>query len=379
MPAPAGTRTVAGMIELPAIKRFAWRTRTGVSPPSSCRIARFALADSPCPPVLTTPGASPQTLCIWQLVDHIDAHLSEALSVDQLARGVGLSRARLISCFEQEMGETPGEFIRRLRLERAANFLLHDRSTPLLDIALACGFQSAAVFSRAFHDWFARSPTVWRQGEHWRRCGQGMCWRPRCGECRPVDPAYADTPQLQAMRQHPFARGKPDSIRLDAARQITLPDLDMVYLRGLNTSGIGCWLPLWQRWQAWAAAQPGLPIGSHGVALQHLDNANICPPRRSRADVGLFIDRATPTPPGLGRKAITGGPYLLVPFYGNWLDEVLAHEYGWLTAFAAMGLRFDMHRASFKLFPHAPAQPPGLSDFAAGEPFAMHYAFAISP
>jgi AraC-like DNA-binding protein len=94
MPAPAGTRTLAGMIELPAIKRFAWRTRTDLSPPSSCRIERFTLADSTCPPVRTAPGASPQTRCIWQLVDHIDAHLGEALSVDQLARSVGLSRAR---------------------------------------------------------------------------------------------------------------------------------------------------------------------------------------------------------------------------------------------------------------------------------------------
>ena len=339
---------------------------------------RPALPDSVCQPPRVATGASPQAVRIWQLVDFIDAHLSDALSVDQLAAEIGLSRSHLIKRFEQEMGETPGEFIRRLRLERAANFLLHDRSTPLIDIALACGFQSAAVFSRAFHDWFALSPTVWRQGEHWRRCGQGICWRQRCGDCRPVDSAYADTPQLQAMRQHPFARGKPDSIRLDAARQITLPDIDMVYLRGLNTSGIGCWLPLWQRWRAWASEQASLPSGPYGAALQHLDNANICLPHRSRADLGLLVARATPTPPGLARKAIAGGKYLLVPFNGTWLDEVLAHEYGWLTAFAAMGLRFDMHRASFKFFPHASAQPPCFADVGDGEAFAMHYAFAIS-
>lgn len=338
----------------------------------------MALTERDCDETLPGPaGASMQAIRIWQIVDYIDAHLADELSVEHLAARVGLSRSHFVKQFEKETGETPGEFIRRQRLERAANFLLHDRSTPLLEVALACGFQSAAVFSRSFHDWFELSPSAWRQGEHWRRCGQGICWRSRCRNCQPFSAELAASPQLQAMRKHPFARGKPDSIRLDEANLIELPDLDMVYLRGHNTAAIGGWLPLWQRWAGWANSQRLIPDGIQGIALQHLDNANIVEKPRSRADIGLLIDPATPTPAGLARKHLRCGRFLLVPFQGNWLDEVLAHEYGWLTAFAAMGLRFDMHRASFKFFAQTGQGGSALPDLSQGQEFAMRYAFAV--
>ncbi|MEN9493083.1 MAG: hypothetical protein RJA63_3532, partial [Pseudomonadota bacterium] len=51
---------------------------------------RPTLPDSVCQPPCVATGASPQAVRIWQLVDFIDAHLSDAFSVDQLAAEIGL-------------------------------------------------------------------------------------------------------------------------------------------------------------------------------------------------------------------------------------------------------------------------------------------------
>jgi len=57
---------------------------------------------------------------------------------------------------------TPGDYLRRLRVERAAHLLRATRR-PLLDIALECGFAGAAQFSRSFRAVHAMTPSAWRR------------------------------------------------------------------------------------------------------------------------------------------------------------------------------------------------------------------------
>jgi AraC family transcriptional regulator len=59
------------------------------------------------------------------------------------------------------VGETPKEYVARLRLERAAfRLLIHDET--LLDIALDCGFQNHETFTRAFRRRFGMPPSSYR-------------------------------------------------------------------------------------------------------------------------------------------------------------------------------------------------------------------------
>ncbi|QWT21240.1 AraC family transcriptional regulator [Bacillus sp. NP157] len=56
---------------------------------------------------------------------------------------------------------TPGDYLRRLRVERAA-VLLRNTRRPLLEIALECGFAGAAQFSRSFRAVHATTPSAFR-------------------------------------------------------------------------------------------------------------------------------------------------------------------------------------------------------------------------
>jgi AraC family transcriptional regulator len=90
------------------------------------------------------------------------AHLDEDLSLAVLAERAGLSTFHLHRVFRNAAGETPKKYTLRLRLGRAAVLLLTD-DEPVLDIALACGFQSHEVLCRTFRKRFGMSPSAYRE------------------------------------------------------------------------------------------------------------------------------------------------------------------------------------------------------------------------
>jgi AraC family transcriptional regulator len=60
------------------------------------------------------------------------------------------------------MGETLGDYVRRRRLEVAAQRLISQPGLPVLEVALSSGFGSTEAFGRAFKARFGSAPTVWR-------------------------------------------------------------------------------------------------------------------------------------------------------------------------------------------------------------------------
>jgi len=90
------------------------------------------------------------------------AHLDEDLSLDALAREAGLSAFHLHRVFSSAAGETPKEYTMRLRVGRAAVMLLTSDDS-VLDVALACGFQSHEVFCRTFRRRFGITPSAYRE------------------------------------------------------------------------------------------------------------------------------------------------------------------------------------------------------------------------
>jgi AraC family transcriptional regulator len=90
------------------------------------------------------------------------AHLDENVSLKTLAEQAGLSVFHLHRVFSATAGETPKRFTLRLRLGRAAAMLLA-ADDSVLDVAVACGFQSHEVFCRAFRRRFGMPPSAYRE------------------------------------------------------------------------------------------------------------------------------------------------------------------------------------------------------------------------
>jgi AraC-like DNA-binding protein len=93
--------------------------------------------------------------------DLADGRYFEPLTVSDLARVAGLSRAHFSREFRRAFGESPHAYLLTRRLERAAALFRHpDRSVA--DICLAVGLQSIGSFTTSFTRMYGRSPTAYR-------------------------------------------------------------------------------------------------------------------------------------------------------------------------------------------------------------------------
>jgi transcriptional regulator GlxA family with amidase domain len=63
----------------------------------------------------------------------------------------------------EELGTSFSTWLARARMLRATE-LLADPDAAVGDVALRCGFQSPAAFSRAFQLHLGRPPSAWRRG-----------------------------------------------------------------------------------------------------------------------------------------------------------------------------------------------------------------------
>ncbi|MCK5168420.1 MAG: helix-turn-helix transcriptional regulator [Bacteroidales bacterium] len=100
---------------------------------------------------------------INKVVDFIDTNLDTKLNLDILAGIANFSPFHFHRIFSAFTGETLNNFIKRLRIEKAASLLLNDPETPVNEIADKCGFSSNSVFSRVFKEYFKYSAKDYRQ------------------------------------------------------------------------------------------------------------------------------------------------------------------------------------------------------------------------
>jgi AraC family transcriptional regulator len=80
----------------------------------------------------------------------------------ELAAQTGRSPFNAHRTLRRALGETPKQFTLRLRVDRAAAALVSSKSS-ILEIALACGFESHEAFCRAFRRRFQMSPSAYRR------------------------------------------------------------------------------------------------------------------------------------------------------------------------------------------------------------------------
>lgn len=93
----------------------------------------------------------------------MESHVDRPLTVAAMAKRVGVTARTLEKAFGLAIGETPGAYYLRLRLQAARRLVLDTRA-PMADIAARTGFSSAAAFSRAFSRGFGATPSALRRG-----------------------------------------------------------------------------------------------------------------------------------------------------------------------------------------------------------------------
>ena len=98
-----------------------------------------------------------------QVVDTIEDQLGNAdFSVSELADAVAMSRSQLTRKLKSLLGQSPGQLIRSLRLQRGADLLVADAGS-VARIAYSVAVADQAHFTRAFKRHFGVTPSAYRK------------------------------------------------------------------------------------------------------------------------------------------------------------------------------------------------------------------------
>ncbi|MFM0291393.1 helix-turn-helix domain-containing protein [Paraburkholderia megapolitana] len=97
-----------------------------------------------------------------RLRDYIDSHLTQSITLGELAGVAGLSEFHFARMFRTSFGLPPHAWVAQQRLERART-LLRTTALPLVQVAAACGYANASHFSHRFREAFGVAPVVFRQ------------------------------------------------------------------------------------------------------------------------------------------------------------------------------------------------------------------------
>jgi AraC-like DNA-binding protein len=102
-----------------------------------------------------------QKTLVQDLVRRILREGDDCLTERRLANDVGYSVTHIRRVFCAAMNESLGDFIRRIRLERAAGHLIVDNQS-VAAVALAANYQSGEAFAKGFRARFQSPPTEFR-------------------------------------------------------------------------------------------------------------------------------------------------------------------------------------------------------------------------
>lgn len=217
---------------------------------------------------------------INRAIFHLEGHLDEPVELEALARLSCFSPYHFHRIFTAYVGEPLGNFVRRLRLERAARHLRF-LDAPVTDVGLAAGYETPSAFGRAFAAHFGMSPTEYRRS--------GAPLPDRGARPLPLDPDLEENPMTPELR--------------------TIDPIPVMFVRRTGPylhASKEAFTVLW----AFAGPRGLVGPGSRMIGLSH-DDPNVTGEARCRYDACLSVDADRPpcVEGEVGLKTIAGGRY----------------------------------------------------------------------
>ncbi len=101
-------------------------------------------------------------ILISEILGFINRNLSDDVSADRIATQIGINRSYLCRLFHKKTTMTLTQYVTEQRLALSKSMLLQTGQN-ILEVALACGFNSPSYFCRVFRKAYGMSPQACRQ------------------------------------------------------------------------------------------------------------------------------------------------------------------------------------------------------------------------
>lgn len=100
-------------------------------------------------------------------IKFIDANLENKLSLDEICKHAGLSKFHFHRLFLAFFDMNIYEYMKAQKLKEAANRLVRESHTQIIEIAFSSGFENPQAFARSFKKHFNQSPSAFRKSPNW--------------------------------------------------------------------------------------------------------------------------------------------------------------------------------------------------------------------
>ncbi|MEW6172958.1 MAG: GyrI-like domain-containing protein [Bacillota bacterium] len=250
---------------------------------------------------------------INKVIDYINEHLDQQIPLDVLAGVASFSPFHFHRIFKGLTGETLGGFVKRLRLEKAANILAANPRVSVTEVAFSCGFSTPASFARAFKERFGCSATEWRKHKG-RGLSKNCKAKSKNGKDMIFDSGY------------PYAIGGGSAKGVIKVEVKEMPSLDVAYVRSMI--GYGDELAdVFDRLFRWAGPRGLVGPGTTVLGIPY-DNPDITPAAKCRYDACITVPQSAAAAGEIGRMRLESGRYAVCRFEGT--EEDIAAAYNML-------------------------------------------------
>jgi AraC family transcriptional regulator len=244
---------------------------------------------------------------ILRVLVHIQRHLDEPLSLDELAGIACLSPYHFHHVFSGMLGESLASHVRRLRLERAA-WRLKLGDQPVIAIAQQAGYRTHEAFTRAFRAAFDTAPREYR-----RRHRASI-------HVHAVSNVHFH-PHASIRRFQPAFRVQSGGVEVNVIVR-KLPACRVAFVRHVGPySAVGS---AWDRLLTLVGKDGWLGGDTQFLGICHDDPA-VTPSHRIRYDACVTIDPRFEARDDIGVQVVPGGEYAVLTHIGAYSN--LAESY----------------------------------------------------
>ena len=255
---------------------------------------------------------------VCKAMNYISGNLGRELELEEIAKAANFSAFHFHRIFKAATGETVFGFMRRLRLEWAANRLLSSPKEDVTWVAMECGFSSSQNFAKAFRARFGTSPTGFRKSKRGNNGSKG-------GESFSLKAAQDGGMVKMVSPQQPERK-----IEMKAVVK-EMPTWHVAYVRKMGPDGKATCEAAFGELMRWAGPR-GL-VGKAPMMGMYWDNPEVTAPDQCRTDACLAVPEGTKVDAPVALQDIAGGPHAVCEFDVPMTDFTASWEeaFRWLV------------------------------------------------
>ena len=278
--------------------------------------------------------------------DYIESNIEKPMTLEELAGVANFSRFHFNRIFQSIVGETPFQFILRVRLEKAATLLLTNKKETISEIAYKCGFSDISVFSRNFKNYFQISASQYRANKSNKSNLSQQDSNSSQSDERPVQ--YF-CPILNTIKWR-------TNMKLNKSVEVAeLPKMTVAYIRHIgpykgNEELFGS---IWNRLFLWAGPRGLIGGNDFKSLIIYHDDPNVTIEDKLRMSVCITVPAETKVDGEVGKMEIEPAKYVIARFELTSQDFQQAWDWVYGQWFPSSGYQPD-DKPCFEMYPEEP-------------------------